>query len=304
MSLPPQPGAHETPPTLDPAALNAAIASLAPALELLERFHHRNKNQHRLSKWWAQADMLRRHVRKMLRELEDGVAEAERVARANERRRARERERERVSLLKGVLGKAGEPPRRGGRGDGEDGNGVVRKRAEYLRWRLGPGAYLAFTQLTADRQFAHLGLMLLGILAQVDTAVAPFAPPPPKDTTTLVESDEPELGGKAPIFSAADDQGPDTDMGVAVSREETTAPLTGKNNKRPRTEPEEGRRLRAAGRGGGGERGEEGGGGGGDEFDDIFAGLDDDKKRNPKPQKKKTKKRRKGDEFDDIFSGL
>ncbi|AEO69534.1 uncharacterized protein THITE_2120077 [Thermothielavioides terrestris NRRL 8126] len=142
MSLPPQPGAHETPPTLDPAALNAAIASLAPALELLERFHHRNKNQHRLSKWWAQADMLRRHVRKMLRELEDGVAEAERLARANERRRARERERERVSLLKGVLGKAGEPPRRGGRGDGEKGNEVVRKRAEYLRWRLGPGAYL------------------------------------------------------------------------------------------------------------------------------------------------------------------
>jgi hypothetical protein len=114
----------DLPPILNPATLTAAIASLAPALELLERFHHRNKNQHRLSKWWAQADMLRRHVRKMLGELEVGVEGAERAVRVRERQR-----------LKGKgKGKAVV--------DDKDGEGLLGKRAGYLRWRLGPGAFL------------------------------------------------------------------------------------------------------------------------------------------------------------------
>lgn len=70
--------------------------------------------------------MLRRHMRKMLGELEVGVVEAERAARARSR-----------------------PKKKGKKEDGEMGkkeregpNGLVRKRAEYLRWKLGPGAYL------------------------------------------------------------------------------------------------------------------------------------------------------------------
>lgn len=35
----------------------------------------------------------------------------------------------------------------------------------------------AFTQLTADRQFAQLGLVLLGVLAQVQAAIVPLIPP-------------------------------------------------------------------------------------------------------------------------------
>lgn len=160
--MPPQPPDNKLaaphPPHLDPASpLAAAAASLAPALDLLERFHHRNRNQHRLSKWWAQADMLRRHVRKMLRELEDALARAERE-RERERRvkieAKRERKRKRMGMGMrwgdgdghdhdgggGVNG--GEEDRdTDGNGNG-DGNEVVSKRAEYLRWKLGPGAYL------------------------------------------------------------------------------------------------------------------------------------------------------------------
>ncbi|KAK4034900.1 hypothetical protein C8A01DRAFT_38596, partial [Parachaetomium inaequale] len=113
----------DLPPILNPTALTTAIASLAPGLELLERFHHRNKNQHRLSKWWAQADMLRRQVRKMLRELEGGVEGAERAER----------------VAKGRV-------RRGGkvnweRFEGEGGEVMVERRAGYLRGVLGPGAF-------------------------------------------------------------------------------------------------------------------------------------------------------------------
>lgn len=226
----PRPPDHSAPlpSTLDTTTLNTAIASLAPALELLERFHHRNKNQHRLSKWWAQADMLRRHVRKMLAELEGCVEGAERA----ERRR---------NLMK-AKGK--------GRKDGEeDPSGeMVRKRAGYLRWGLGPGTFLcvdfssvlivsrmmltggcrAFTQLSADRQFAHLGLMLLGVLAQVDQAVAPFAPVSASSQDETAEQ-APALGNTAAAEQPAPDQDVEmsmaTDVGVAVSREEIMASI-------------------------------------------------------------------------------
>lgn len=126
-----EPPPAEPDPTLDPAALNAAISSLAPALEILERFHHRNKNQHRLSKWWAQADMLRRHTRKMLACLESGAGEAERLARAaSAKDRKKKKEKKEKEKLKGRKEAGG------------GGNAEVRKRAGYLRWKLGPGAYL------------------------------------------------------------------------------------------------------------------------------------------------------------------
>ena len=84
--------------------------------------------------------------------------------------------------------------------------------------------FRAFTQLAADRQFAHLGLMLLGVLAQVDHAVAPFAPGLPDDMA-VVEVDE-----AAPVVVAVASQDTEmepaaSDMGVAVSRDEIMASI-------------------------------------------------------------------------------
>ena len=108
------PKSHLEPPgsstTASPAKTTAALASLPPALDLLSRFHHRNKNQHRLSKWWAQADMLRRQLRKIIDELEAFEA----------------------------VGSS----RKGGGKKAAAAEEVVRRRAGYLRWRLGPGAFL------------------------------------------------------------------------------------------------------------------------------------------------------------------
>ncbi|KAK4242430.1 ribonuclease MRP protein subunit rmp1 [Achaetomium macrosporum] len=323
------------PAALNPEVLNTAIASLSPALELLERFHHRNKNQHRLSKWWAQADMLRRHVRKMLDELEAGLGEAERVAKI----RAKDEKKR-------------EGGKKSGQGKAENrGLGVVKKRAEYLRWRLGPGAYLAFTQLSADRQFAHLGLMLLGVLAQVDKAVAPLAPEMAAEAT---EEERAALLSKAQASGRASETAPDrgttdadtathmdmemdVDMGVAVSREEIMASIeqdeqtaaraispqrenlavqaqTERDATSHQTSTTAGIKTDEAATKGTNNSSTSASAAGlakpkkakkerkreGDEFDDIFGSLD--KSSSKKPPKKR--KRKRGDEFDDIFGGL
>jgi hypothetical protein len=99
--------------------------------------------------------------------------------------------------------------------------------------------YSAFTQLSSDRQFAHLGLMLLGVLAQIDKALAPFTPLP---NDALLETDDEgaatdDTPGPLPNSNPSPPDGNialdktmpqpqtldldgDTDMGVAVSRDE------------------------------------------------------------------------------------
>jgi ribonuclease MRP protein subunit RMP1 len=54
----------------DVASLQQALDLLGPALGILDSFNHRHKNQHRLSKWWAQFDMLRRAIRKLIVDLQ------------------------------------------------------------------------------------------------------------------------------------------------------------------------------------------------------------------------------------------
>lgn len=88
----------------------------------------------------------------------------------------------------------------------------------------------SFSQLAADNQFAQLGLVLLGVLAQVEAAIAPFLkaeplpepePAPPavlpsaaQTTRPLVKNDAGHLPAPFGIASV------DIDLGVAVSRDE------------------------------------------------------------------------------------
>jgi|SRR3569833_1395288 len=60
-------------------SLARAHGKLISVQPILQGFNHRNKNQHRTSKWWAQFDMLRRHTQKLAGELRQAVeAEAAR----------------------------------------------------------------------------------------------------------------------------------------------------------------------------------------------------------------------------------
>lgn len=61
----------------DLQTLQSSLSRLATAAHLLDGFVHRNKNQHRGTRWWAHFDMLRRSVRKLVPDLEGAVQLAE-----------------------------------------------------------------------------------------------------------------------------------------------------------------------------------------------------------------------------------
>lgn len=61
----------------DLAILQASHSHLSTAAQLLDGFVHRNKNQHRGTRWWGPFDMLRRSVRKLVPDLEDAVQRAQ-----------------------------------------------------------------------------------------------------------------------------------------------------------------------------------------------------------------------------------
>lgn len=75
----------------------------------------------------------------------------------------------------------------------------------------------AFTQLTADNQYAPLGLVLLGALAQLHTAISPLLPaapplrPLPASSARRIET---------PASTLAPAPEPPLDLGESVSRDE------------------------------------------------------------------------------------
>jgi len=111
-------------PTADSDLLGKTLASLTPTLEILERFHHRNRNQHRLSKWWSHADMLRRNLRKFLVAVELRLAEVERIPRSSNSSSSNSKKKKKAKTPEG--------------GDRDD---EIRVRAGHLRRNLVPGAY-------------------------------------------------------------------------------------------------------------------------------------------------------------------
>lgn len=103
---------------------------------------------------------------------------------------------------------------------------------------LVPKVYLAFSRLVADKQFAPLGLLLVGVLAQVQSAV--------NDierilgiTADAADAANSKTGAKtaAPPTSASRDTGkqsasrslPEIDFGVAISRNDETGGNTAKS---------------------------------------------------------------------------
>ncbi|KAI7922671.1 hypothetical protein M9X92_004784 [Pyricularia oryzae] len=171
--------------------LAEAAALLVPTQEILEKFNYKHKNQHRLSKWWAGFDMLRRHTAKFYRD---------------ELRLALDALTKRSSMPQSSKKKQSKRQRTEPR-DEDITAGAVAK-AKWMDDYLIPKAYTAITQLAADNQFAPLGLLLLGVLAQVHSAVSLLLP---------LDSAEQE----SEVTAAA--EGKEIDMGVAVPRQEQSS---------------------------------------------------------------------------------
>ncbi|KAF7886704.1 uncharacterized protein EAF02_003351 [Botrytis sinoallii] len=116
---------------------NPHHASLLSLTHLLHLTHHRNKNQHRLSKWYISFGILRRQLSRLLSMIPEHVMESSRGKVKGKARERKEREeRELQSLVR------------------------------FIQEDVVPVCYLAFSQLVANNQYATLGLMLMGCLAR------------------------------------------------------------------------------------------------------------------------------------------
>ena len=66
--------------------------------------------------------------------------------------------------------------------------------------------YRAFSQLTADNQFAPLGVVLLGVLASVQTACNDIAPRPLTDDPSCLSAPDATVSNTSPLPPTADDR--------------------------------------------------------------------------------------------------
>jgi len=122
------------------------VKDLKKELEEIEKIlhltRHRNKNQHRLSKWWKSFSQLRRQISKLIVELEDLPGHP-------------------VSLKNQEKGKSRE----------NKSESAAEKRVEFMKGWLVPRCYLAFSGLVADNQYAALGLMLMATLGRAGRVI-------------------------------------------------------------------------------------------------------------------------------------
>ncbi|KAI1105873.1 hypothetical protein F4804DRAFT_302743 [Jackrogersella minutella] len=155
-----------------------ALEKLQPLQPVLRGFNHRNRNQHRRAAWWAAFGMLRRHVDKCADELLDAAAAATKSRGKKKRRR-------------------------------DDGAAEVKVQDHvvWLRDVLVPKCYVAFSQLTADNQFATLGVVLLGALAQVNTACTQLAGEAAGGEAQKVQNDNSSLPTRGPDTRAVKEAG-------------------------------------------------------------------------------------------------
>ncbi|KAL3425652.1 hypothetical protein PVAG01_02443 [Phlyctema vagabunda] len=107
---------------------------------LLHLAHHRNKNQHRLSKWWGTFSQLRRQLSKLCLEI-DASPYHQQTTKSKSKSKNQKMLEERKSR--------------------------VEQRAEFLLDILLERCYLAFSGVVANNQYSALGLMLLANLARV-----------------------------------------------------------------------------------------------------------------------------------------
>ncbi|KAI0840623.1 hypothetical protein F5Y06DRAFT_263192 [Hypoxylon sp. FL0890] len=254
-----------------------ALDRLQPLQPILRGFNHRNKNQHRHAAWWGPFGMLRRHVDKLVDELVDSAAAAAAAAKSKNKKRKR---------------------------DNDDGR-AEKKARDHLKWLrdvLVPKCYLSFSQLTADNQFATLGVVLLGALAQVNAACV-----------RLIGEAAPEVEEQSRLSSTSEHA---SNMGATDYRDGPLG-ISGVQGGRviSRDEVARAEKLRRKDI----QSKERGQSGKDESHDDDATSIEKQQKASSKgkakmddvpseeiirPPKKKKKIKKGGDEFDDLFKGL
>ncbi|KAM0543572.1 hypothetical protein ACHAPJ_012238 [Fusarium lateritium] len=195
-----------TPP--DPALLATTNESLATLLPILNGFAHRHKNQHSSSHWWSSFSSLRRAARNLADDL---------VSRPPTARKTKS-------------------------GDVKRDNHPALARANWMKRHVVPRAFVTFSQLAADNQHAPLGLLLLSVLARINTLLSHLVPAEYSHETSTpaiakLESSRADLPS-APQTSAtvAEASSSGVDMGVAISRDELVSSRNTKMKSIPKSE--------------------------------------------------------------------
>ncbi|KUJ20163.1 uncharacterized protein LY89DRAFT_716595 [Mollisia scopiformis] len=187
MPKPPQPQTLSSP----PSPTTIAKQELTSITQILQLTHHRNKNQHRLAKWWKPFSVLRRNISELLAEV-DALETAEKFS-------------------------TGE---KGGRYV-RDAREVVERRVEFVEVWVLEKAFVAFSTVVKDLQYASLGLLLLGMLAKIKAVIRPLGREKMEDEEEVeVETDGPEQ-----FTDASGDPQEKQDLGEVVRREELAGVL-------------------------------------------------------------------------------
>jgi ribonuclease MRP protein subunit RMP1 len=71
--------------------------------QILHLTHHRNKNQHRLAKWWKEFSLLRRNMAKLLTELETNLSYTTLSAKSKKTQESKQAVEKRAYFLADVL---------------------------------------------------------------------------------------------------------------------------------------------------------------------------------------------------------
>ncbi|KAI9641558.1 RNase MRP subunit [Ciborinia camelliae] len=246
---------------------NPQHTHLVALTQLLHLTHHRNKNQHRLSKWYISFGILRRQVARLLSIVPEFVIESQ--SRGKVKGKARERrEREEKEL-----------------------QSLVR----FIGGNVVPGCYLstanggvdrAFSQLVADNQYASLGLMLMGCLARFYKVLGALK--------VLTAEEIAERDGTVKETARVNEPEIGEDLGEKIVRDIPTSVVTEDDERVGKEEEKyvELKKLKPK------KRKQEG-----EVSDKTTSKLPSSGSTPAKPPKKKRKKKG-GDAFDDLFDSL
>lgn len=163
---------------------------------------------------------------------------------------------------------------------------MVEDRVEFLGERVLGSAYLAFSTVVKNLQYAHLGVMLLGMLARIRSVIRPLGKEKPEEDE---EEDEEEvfLKRSEQVMELAREDEDMQDLGEVVRREELAQDEEQDEEEETQAVPKtlKGKRAKAK----------------------AMSLLDSDSESRPRKsskEEKKKKKRKRGDAFDDLFDGL
>ncbi|PBP17443.1 putative Ribonuclease MRP protein subunit RMP1 [Diplocarpon rosae] len=194
------------------------VQDLQKLSHLLHLTHHRNKNQHRLAKWYKPFSQLRRQLLKLIAEaevLETALKFSTSSVPAKIEERELGRGKEKGKYVKGA----------------EETVGI---RVRFLEELVVPKCFTAFSNVVADGQYAALGLFLVATLASVQTVMRRLVRSEVGSAKLLDEEYAPK---------SARDLGAnltEVDLGEAVTREDVmnadnvVTPEPGKEKKKKR----------------------------------------------------------------------